>query len=50
MHSMDSQREGVKEQILSHEQLGTERSPIAERKCESQKSFVGPNVGRAGRK
>ena len=39
----------VEEQILSHKQLGTE-SPIAERKCESQKTFVRPNVGQGGKK
>ena len=39
----------VEERILSHEQLGTE-SPITERKRESQKSFVGPNVGQGGKK
>ena len=29
---------------MSHKQLGT-KSPVTEHKRESQKSFVGPNVG-----
>ena len=37
------------EQILSHEQLGTE-SPDAEQKRESNGLFVGPNVGQGGKK
>ena len=39
----------VEEQILSHEQLRTE-IPVAERKCKSQKLFVGLNVGQSGKK
>ena len=46
---MFSTEDVVEERILSHEKLGTE-SPVAERKRESQKSFVGPNVGQGGKK
>ena len=51
INSTDSQREGVEERILSHEQpmnknVTKSESPIAE--YESQKNIVGPVVGQGG--